>query len=337
MTTTPPQSKTPNRVARWALLLSRCIASMVTVAYWTWAIGAACHFTVAPKSVRIILIVATVAVPLVCLSRTRRFRFLLISMAGVIGVMALCWQFQLPSNERNWKPELVNAPTAEIGSDRVEITNYMAYEGQTTQSFDLSKMKGLWFGVQKFADFGSGAHNFLSFEFSDGKFVTISVEARKEIGEEFALLPALFRQFELTYLIGDEAQVFAARSDFEAPTYLYPLKSSPAKCAGLFVDMCNRANELAANPEWYNILTNNCTNNLAWHASRVAPRSISSYDVRVVMSGHAAQLLYAMGLLDVEGDQLLEIEEDWRIDAVGREIVIDSQFPLRIREFLPRG
>ena len=307
------------------------------VVCWAWAIGAAWHFAVAPKSVRIILAIATVGLPWVALRRTRQFRYLLISIAGVVGVMAVCWQFLLPSNERNWKPELVDAPTAVVGAGLVEITHYLAYEGPTTQTFDLSEIERVWFGVQKFAGFGSGAHNFLSFEFSNGKFVSISVEARKEIGEEFALLPALFRQFELIYLIGDEAQVFGARSDFNAPAYLYPLKSSTQQSARLFVDMCNRANELAAHPEWYNILTNNCTNNLAWHASRIAPRSISSYDIRVVMSGHADQVLYAMDLLDVEGDKLVEIEEVCRVDTVGREIEIDDRFPKRIRQSLPQS
>jgi len=330
----PPATGGPRHPLRgWGKFLARTVLWILLIVYWAWAIGAAWHFNVAPKFLRIVLAVLIIVVPLIVSIRTRSSKFVSLAILGAIAVMALCWQLLVPSNERAWKPELAKTPISTVADHRVEITNYLAYEGPTTQSFDLREMKQVWFGVEKFADFGGGAHNFLSFEFNDGKFVSVSVEARKEVGEEFALLPALFRQFELIYLIGDEAQIFGARSDFSAPMYLYPLKSSHEERVALFLDMCNRSNELAGQPEWYNILTNNCTNNLSWHASRIAPRPISSYDMRVVISGHTDRLLYEMGLLDVEGE-LTEIEERCRVDEIGKQIEIDSQFPLRIRERL---
>ena len=327
----PATGGSPIPLAGRAMFFLRAVVWIVLIIYWAWAAGAAWHFNVAPKFLRAVLAILIIAVPLIVSVRTRSFKFVSMAIFGVIAVMALCWQMLVPSTERNWKPELAKTPTATVADDRVEISNYMAYEGPATQSFDLREIKQVWFGVEKFAQFGGGAHNFLSFEFNDGKFVSVSVEARKELDEEFALLPALFRQFELIYLIGDEAQIFGARADFAAPMYLYPLRSSPDERVALFVDMCNRANELAGQPEWYNILSNNCTNNLAWHASRIAPRPISSYDMRVVISGHADRLLYDMGLLDVEGE-LMEIEERCRVDEVGKQLEIDSQFPLRIRK-----
>ncbi|MEM7313871.1 MAG: DUF4105 domain-containing protein [Planctomycetota bacterium] len=327
------ETNTPQRslMARWAFAFGRIVLRILLLVYWAWAIGAAWHFTVVPQFARAVLAVLIFAVPLVVAIRTRNSRHRAIATLGMIIAMAVLWQFLRPSNDRNWKPELVNPPVVAFSPDRIEIDNFMAHEGPTKRSFDPRQINRVWFGVEKFAAWSGGAHNFLTFEFNDGKYVSVSVEARKEVGEEFGLLPAMFRQFELIYLIGDEARVFGARADFEAPMYLFPLKSSAEQSQALFIHMCERAHELGQQPEWYNVLTNNCTNNLAWHASQIAPRPISTYDMRVVLSGHSASLLYEMGLIDLEG-ALEEIEERCRVDGIGKELEIDSQFPQRIRQ-----
>ena len=317
-----------------ALFLLRLIPWSILVFYWAWAIGAAWHFTVAPTFLRVLLAVGIVAIPLFVSIRTRRFVYVSMAITGVIVFMAICWQSMVPSNERNWQLEVANPPVITFDQDHIQIENYMPYEGLTKQAFDLRKLEQLWFGVEKFAGFDGGAHNFLTFEFADGKFVSVSVEARKEVGEEYALLPALFRQFELIYLIGDESRIFGARTDFSAPTYLFPLKSTLEQRRSLLVDICERANDLNNHPEWYNILTNNCTNNLSWHAGHIAPRPISSYDLRVVLTGHADRLLYELGMIDAEGE-LSDIEQMFRMDTLAKETMIDnqidSQFSSKIR------
>lgn len=316
------------------LFLLRLVPWSILVFYWVWAVGAAWHFTVAPMFVRMLFAVGIIAIPLIVSIRTRRFVYVSMATTGVIAFMGVCWQSMIPSNDRAWQEDLAKSPVITFKQDHILVENFLPFEGFTTQEFDLRQLERLWFGVEKFAGFDGGAHNFLTFEFANGKFVSVSVEARREVGEEYALLPALFRQFELIYLIGDESRIFGSRTDFSAPTYLFPLKSTLEERQSLLIDICERANDLNEQPEWYNILTNNCTNNLSWHASRITPRPISAYDLRVVLTGHADRLLYDIGMIDAEGE-LADIEQQCRMDVLAKETMIDNQvdsrFSTRIR------
>ena len=316
-----------------AITLARCSIWLLLVIAWTWSLGAAWHYTIAPIWMRLILAAFLLAIPLLISYRTRNAKYVAATIAGIVCAMACLWQWQLPSNDRAWKDDLKSPPRIAVESESIVIHNFLPFEGATTQQFELGELRRVWFGVEKFAGFESGAHNFLTFEFNDGKFLSVSVEARKERGEEFTLLPALFRQFELIYLMGDEAYILGSRSDFSAPTFLYPLKANPKQQERLLLDICERANALADRPEWYNILTNNCTNNLSWHATRISDYDISPYDLRVILSGQADRLLHRLGLIDLS-EALDEIHDRCQVDAIAREVEVDSRFSTRIRRNL---
>ena len=55
----------------------------------------------------------------------------------------------------------------------------------------------MYYIVEPFGDWEGAAHTFFSFEFEDNQFVSISVEIRKEQGEDFSALKGLFKQYEL--------------------------------------------------------------------------------------------------------------------------------------------
>ena len=68
-------------------------------------------------------------------------------------------------------------------------------------------LNAAWFIIEPFAGFEGAAHTMVSFGFEDGRFVTFSVEIRREKGEAFSALAGLFRQFEIVYVVGDEGSV----------------------------------------------------------------------------------------------------------------------------------
>lgn len=67
------------------------------------------------------------------------------------------------------------------------------------------------------------------------------------------------------------------------------------------MDVLGRTNELAARPEFYDSLTNNCTTNLFRHINRIHPNRVK-YDYRVMLPGYSDELAYEAGLIVHHGN-----------------------------------
>ena len=91
--------------------------------------------------------------------------------------------------------------------------------------YDLAQLERLDFFVEPFSGWRGLAHTFLSFGFSDGRQLGISVEVRRERGQEFNLLGGLTRQFELMYVVATERDLVGLRAVHRGnPVYLYPIR-----------------------------------------------------------------------------------------------------------------
>ena len=125
------------------------------------------------------------------------------------------------------------------------------YEDRT---YDLGRLERVWFVLSPFGGAWRGpAQAFLSFEFADGQHVSISVEARREVGEEYSVVKGLLRRYELIYVIGDERDLVALRAvHWNDPTYLYPVRATPEQAREIFVRMLERTQEIERRPEFYN-------------------------------------------------------------------------------------
>lgn len=217
------------------------------------------------------------------------------------------WSFVRPSHERDWAEAQRRLPVAESEGDVITIQNVRnfrwAADGTAapaweTRSYDLSRIESVWYVLTPFSrDWRGPAHAFVSFGFDDGRFVSISVEARREAGEEYSLLRGMLKRFEVMYVVGDErdlVQLRAARGD---DVYVYPIRADREKVRGMFVSMLNRANALHANPEFYGTLSNNCTSNLLAHVNEIANPRIP-YGFRILLPGYSDQLALRRGLID---------------------------------------
>ncbi|HTL54519.1 MAG TPA: DUF4105 domain-containing protein, partial [Candidatus Limnocylindrales bacterium] len=135
-----------------------------------------------------------------------------------------------PSNNRDWQPDVAILPYTEIDNDQVTIHNIRncEYRSETDytvrhydKTFDLSKLQSVDLYV---VYWGSPmiAHTMLSFGFAGGDYVCFSIETRKEKGEAYSAIKGFFRQFELTYVIGDERDLVRLRTNFRGEqVYLY--------------------------------------------------------------------------------------------------------------------
>lgn len=238
------------------------------------------------------------------------FRRGLLLVGGGLLIGAVIFAVSVrPSNDRNWSPDQSQLSTARFRGDSVDVQNVRNVHYRSTtdydvrwedRSYDLSRLESVWFMVEPFSGWRGPAHTLLSFGFGDGEFVAISVEVRKEQGESFSPLKGVLRRYELQYVVGDERDLIGLRANHRRDSvYLYPVRTTPERMRELFVSMLERANALAAEPEFYNTLTSTCTTNIVRHINVIAPGRVPrSY--KVLLPAHADDLAYDLGLLDTE-------------------------------------
>ena len=197
-------------------------------------------------------------------------------------------------------------PTISLEAERVTLKNirhntYVSDDDFVVdyfdRQFDLSEIQSVDFIVVPFK-IKQIAHTMLSFGLQDGTYLTVSIEVRKEKGERFNPVLGMGRQFELMYVVGDERDLIRVRTEHrDAEVYVYPSVASPQQAQALFLDVMERANQLAVDPEFYHSIANTCTTNLAGHVNEISSKKIM-YGWRVLLPGLSAKYAYDLGLLD---------------------------------------
>jgi hypothetical protein len=174
------------------------------------------------------------------------------------------------------------------------------------------------------------AHTMLSFGFAGDEYVAVSAEIRKEVGESYDPLKGLLGQYELMYVVGDERDLIALRSNYrEDDVYLYRTKATPEQAKALFLDVFQRVNKLKNEPEFYHTVTNNCTTNIAQHVNHLSPSRVPM-GLRLLLSGKSDRLAYDLGLIDTT--QPFEVaKQQARITEVARANGERADFSQQIR------
>jgi hypothetical protein len=139
-----------------------------------------------------------------------------LAAAGLFLAVIVWWISIAPSHDRPWRPEVAVMPRAIVDGDRVRFTGVRNFEYRSRNDFtvryeereiSLSHLVALDFYVSYFSE-GPIGHTFLSFVFDNAPPLSISIETRPEVGEGFAPIASLFKQFELIYVVGDERDIF---------------------------------------------------------------------------------------------------------------------------------
>jgi hypothetical protein len=211
------------------------------------------------------------------------------------------------SNNRDWSPDQAVLTYSEFHGDSVTVRNirnctYRTAEEYTVEhydkTYDLSKLQTLDFVVTPFLNTPALAHLAMSFGFEDDEYLGVSVEIRKEKGEQYAPLKGVLRQFELMYVVVDERDMIRLCTDhYLNGVYIYRAKASPEQVRAMFVDVMTRANELALDPEFYNTFTNNCTTNIVDHLNATSRFKVP-YGKGLLLPGYFDQMVYDLGLID---------------------------------------
>ncbi len=169
-----------------------------------------------------------------------------------------------PSNDREWQADVALLPHADIHGNRVTVYNVRNcdYRGENdytvryyNKTFDLAKLESIDLYVVNWG-IKYISHTMISFGFQGGDYLCVSIETRKEKGEDYSTVKGFFRQYELIYVVADERDLVRLRTNYRQgeTVYLYRIQGTKAFFRSLFLDYMHYINHLNASPEWYNAL-----------------------------------------------------------------------------------
>lgn len=264
-----------------------------------------------------------------------------------LGLLAW-WAGLRPSHQRDWIPELARLPEIAREGETMTVSNLRNFAWRTeqdydqrweTRRYDLTRLAG----ADLFLSYWSGeaiAHLLVSFTFSDQPPLTISIEIRREHGEDYSALAGFFRSYEMAYVAADERDLVGLRSHARREDVrLFRLAATPQQARDVLLAYAADINRLSAQPRWYNTLTTNCTTVVYTLVGSVAPgwKFALPLDPRVLLSGYLPGYLQRIGA--VRRDVPLEaLVAQGRIGEKARTVALDDPaFSARIREGVPEG
>ncbi|WP_271180540.1 Lnb N-terminal periplasmic domain-containing protein [Ancylobacter defluvii] len=320
--------------ARRALL----VLLVLTLVLATPVAGLAVWFQTAGgvRAVALAALAAAAVAALAVAARGRQRLGWLIALA-TIGVVALWWSTILPSNQRDWAPDVAHGVTATLNGDEITLHNVRNFdwssESEASERWEERRYRlDQITGVDLFSSVWSNpaiAHTLIGFSFADGQRVVFSAEIRRERGEEFSEIGGFFKQFELVLIAADERDIIRLRTNARRETVsLFPLELTREQRRALFLSFAELGNELARQPRFYQTVTTNCTTVLFRLARLIAPGV--RFDWRILLSGYLPGYLYDQKLIATDAP-LAETERRAVITPRGQAAGNAPDYSERIR------
>lgn len=264
-----------------------------------------------------------------------------ISAIVVLLVIIMSWYIMIPASQsRNWAPEYSKTAYSEIEDGILSLHNlrYCRYRTEhdvepryELRRYDLKKLNTLDFVSAPKGDSSLFAVNMLSFGFTDGQVLCVSIEPRLEKGESFSFFRGLFKQYELAYVFADERDLIGLYSNvIKTDVHVFPLRRTPDEIRRLLKNLIAQADQLAVHPEFYSSISENSFGSLLFMAA--PPLSWKDYlDYRYFCNAKAPALLYERGDIMTK----LSYNEALRNFRISEEIPkkgLSSDFSRQIRQ-----
>ncbi len=221
------------------------------------------------------------------------------------------WQQTLvPPTVGDWQEQLRVLPTAEFSGNLVTVSNVRNFRygpeekdmhpGYYTKTYNLDELTRVWYTTEPFNENKIAAHTFLSFEFLNGDFLAVTMEARKTKAQSYSIWKGMLRTYPLVYIAADERDVTLLRANLRKDNvYVYPVKlSRPENGKLLLTSVLKRMNDLQVHPKWYHTLFANCTSSIALHVNELTPGRIHPWSWQLWLTSSADELALKAGLLD---------------------------------------
>jgi len=290
--------------------------------------------------------VAMVAALVLCAALLcwKTIRWLRLAALSILVATGGLWASLSPSNDRDWGLDVARAPHVDIQGDEITIHNVrnfryssesdfqVQYETRKVNLRELSEVDILvsyWAGKEI-------AHIMVSFGFSSGQYLAVSIETRKEKNEVYSPVKGFFRNYELMYVVADERDLIGVRAKHRSPPErVYVLRTDTALENGrkLFLEYARKINELNEQPAFYNTLTTNCTTQVLAHVQAFG--GVEKYNWKVLLSGYVPEYLFENGSL-APGMNFEELMAKALVTERAKEAPDDESFSTFIRREVPR-
>jgi hypothetical protein len=240
-------------------------------------------------------------------------RWILAGTAVVLAIVSISWVILIgsrqPSNDRNWAEGFSRVTTVDSSADGSLFFHDVrdsSYTGTTTETdawhdvhVNPADITGATFFIDFFSPIKLVAHTFISFQMKDGTSLALSIEARREKGEDYSFIGGFLRDYELQYIWGTERDFISERVVYrEQPVHLYPLTISAPEAQAILKSFAEETNTLAATPRFYNTLFANCTNLLAKTINAHYPHTLP-YDISWNLTGLSDTYLMHHGYITI--------------------------------------
>ena len=257
------------------------------------------------------------------------------------AVLLIWWNTLTPSNQQLWEEDVAQMTSGSIEGDQVTLFNVrnFAWRSETdysanweTRHYDLNKLQSVDMLTSHWG-MDAIAHVLVSFGFTDGQFVTFSVEIRKKKGQQFSEIAGFFKQYELSILATDERDAIAVRPNVRGEeTFLYRVDMPEAIRRQLFLSYIEQANQLLEEPRFYNTVTANCTTlvfGMMQHISGGLP-----LDVRLLLTGYLPSYIDQLDGLTT-GFDLTQLRDAGRITERSKKASNSANYSQAIRQGVP--
>jgi hypothetical protein len=257
--------------------------------------------------------------------RRRRVIILTVGSSLVVGaaITAAVVSARTPSLAREWDEDVRVLTEVETRSDGVVRLGQVRDWRYTRDSvvtrdyvaarYDADDIQDLWLYEQELGLGGRIAHTFLVFEFSEDygpmRWLGLSVETRREVGETYSLIGGVLRAFEVTHIWANEEDLVTRRVEFlDYPLTRYRVSVAKEHIARIFRQFVDETVALATTPRWYNTLTTNCTSSLIAYVNKVEADAIP-WHYSFMFTGRTDTYLGQLGYLDLASAQ--PITREW--------------------------
>ena len=244
-------------------------------------------------------------------------------MVAVFVVLAIIWLSQKPNNDGDWQVQYQRLPVVMLDGDTITVSNLRDFRYDTgdrvtqvryvDREYHVSEFVAAWYGISHFGANGL-AHVFLSFEFENQQYLTVSIEARlqKKHTDGYSPISGLLRAYNKMVVLATEQDVIGLRSHVRGErVHLYKLDVPDLYTIPLMLNFLREAQVLNREPEFYNTVTDNCMTGLLAESYQFESL-LDWFDLRIMLPGNSDELAYELGFIDTS-DNLQQLREKARV------------------------
>ncbi len=273
-------------------------------ALWLWSLLALYFYGFAPFVKVLILIIFAVLVPgiLFFVKKPTAFYWIFALYLSVMGL----WAQKQPQANKNWQTSVAKLPHVQQEGTHITVYDIRDFDYRTetdftphyyNKRFDIEQLNEVDYILSYWDGNLAIAHTMLSFGFTTGEHLVVSLETRLAKNQPQTGLHGLFKQYEVIYVLADEVDILRLRTHYrQEQVFVYPLNLTASVRQAILMRIIERVNQLYQQPEFYNTLTHNCFTGLQSDLRSVlTPKQVALFDYRWFLNGYSDEMIYAKG------------------------------------------